>query len=660
MRLGIDTGGTYTDAVLFNDGRVVASAKSLTTKHDLALGIGAATEQILAGQNSARVDLVSISTTLATNAIVEGHGHTIGLILIGQKPSALGRSGLNLALGEDPVVFVGGGHTAGGEEQTPLDEAAITTSITELQSQVSAYAVAGHFAVRNPAHEIRVRDLIRELTDRPVTCSHELSSKLDVPRRALTAVLNARLIPLIQALILAVEATLEQHAIQAPLMVVKGDGSLISAEVALERPVETILSGPAASLIGAHHLCGRDDVIVADIGGTTTDIAIMQDGRPRLSQQGANVAGWRTMVEAAEIYTVGLGGDSEVGYEDANILKVGPQRCMPISLLASQHANVLTVLRRQLEAGPNPDAGRFVLRQRSLPTTGEAGLSTPEQRLWARLADGPLPVTELLDDPRVERPLRRLRAKGLIVVAALTPSDAAHVLGHHCGWSTEAARIAATLWRRTRNGSEFASDEALCTAIRECVIQQSAQALVLAALAGEAEPVNCKSKRDSLGDVLLRRGAGNNTADTLVEIGLKLRVPLAAVGAPASTYYPEIAARVGAECVIPDHAAVCNAIGAVASGIVQRVSGLITAPSDDCFRVHLPSGIRDFRALEDAADYARDEASRLARQQAAHAGSEQIEIVTDRQDTLVSGFGGQKTFIESTVIATAAGRPRLG
>ncbi|MDH3379840.1 MAG: hypothetical protein OEQ39_23195, partial [Gammaproteobacteria bacterium] len=230
----------------------------------------------------------------------------------------------------------------------------------------------------------------------------------------------------------------------------------------------------------------------------------------------------------------------------------------------------------------------------------------------------------------------------------------------HSGWNTEAARIAATLWRRARYRSEFANDEALCSAIRECVVQQSAQALVLAALAGENEPIIVKSNHESLDDVLLRRGAGNNTADTLVEIGLRLRVPLAAVGAPAKTYYPEIAERVGAECVIPEHAAVCNAIGAVASGIVQRVSGLITAPSDDCFRVHLPSGIRDFQALEDAADYAKGEASRLARQRAAHAGSEQIEIVTDRQDTLVNGFGGQKTFIESTVTATAAGRPRLG
>ena len=136
--------------------------------------------------------------------------------------------------------------------------------------------MAGYFAVRNPAHEQAVRDLIFELTGKPVSCGHDLAWRLDAPRRALTAVLNARLIPVIQQLIHAVHGLLAEKSITAPLMVVKGDGSLVAEDTALARPVETILSGPAASVVGAHHLAGEDDVFVVDMGGPTTDIALLR------------------------------------------------------------------------------------------------------------------------------------------------------------------------------------------------------------------------------------------------------------------------------------------------------------------------------------------------------------------------------------------------
>src|SRR5690606_4555973 len=121
--------------------------------------------------------------------------------------------------------------------------------------------------------------------------------------------------------------------IQAPLMVVKGDGSLIAAEAALASPVETILSGPAASLVGARHLSGETDVVVVDMGGTTTDIALLRDGRPVLASEGATVGGWKTMVEAVAVHTYGLGGDSEVRCDEAGDLVVGPRRAVPLSLL---------------------------------------------------------------------------------------------------------------------------------------------------------------------------------------------------------------------------------------------------------------------------------------------------------------------------------------
>ena len=313
--LGLDTGGTYTDAVLFDQtkgrfeasgakasGVVLATAKALTTKHDLAIGLKGAIEAVLphlpAGVKPADIALVSMSTTLATNAIVEGHGAPICLILLGYDVKALDRAGLKQALGSDPVVFVAGGHKPTGDEQAPLDLAAARGAILTYAPRVAAFAVSGYFSVRNPAHEIAVRQLIRDLTDRPVSCGHELTSKLDAPRRALTVALNARLIPQLQQLIRAVSGLLAERGITAPLMVVKGDGSLIDQQVALTCPVETILSGPAASLVGARHLSGADTVMVSDMGGTTTDIAMLRHGRPVLNKEGAVVGGWRTMVEA--------------------------------------------------------------------------------------------------------------------------------------------------------------------------------------------------------------------------------------------------------------------------------------------------------------------------------------------------------------------------
>ena len=203
LLLGIDTGGTYTDAVLYSEtAGIVAKAKALTTRHDLAVGISGAVEAVLASSGApvSAISLVSLSTTLATNALVEGQGGRAGLVMIGFGSEDLKRDGLADALGSDPVIFLPGGHNVHGNE-TPLDMSALEEALPELSQTVSSFAVAGYFAVRNPAHEERVRERIRAVSHLPVTCSHELSSKLGGPRRALTTLLNARLVSMIDRLI---------------------------------------------------------------------------------------------------------------------------------------------------------------------------------------------------------------------------------------------------------------------------------------------------------------------------------------------------------------------------------------------------------------------------------------------------------------------------
>src|SRR5690606_8550518 len=194
--LGVDTGGTYTDAVILDEreDRVVASAKSLTTRPDLSKGVGSAIDAALeaSGVPAGAIAMVSLSTTLATNALVEGQGGRVALVFIGFAAPELARAGLEEALKGDPVILIPGGHSHAGTEVTTLDLARLETEISSLPSGVTAFAVAASFATRNPAHEIAARDLIRRRTALPVTCSHELSAGLNGPRRALTAVLNAR------------------------------------------------------------------------------------------------------------------------------------------------------------------------------------------------------------------------------------------------------------------------------------------------------------------------------------------------------------------------------------------------------------------------------------------------------------------------------------
>lgn len=660
--LGFDTGGTYTDAVLFDpaNGTVTAAAKALTTKHDLAIGLRGAMEAVLRQSPVEDIGFVSLSTTLATNAIVEGQGSPICLLLLGYEPSALDRADLRRALGHDPVCFIAGGHAATGDEQAPLDVSALEAAVRTHGSNVAAFAVSGFFSVRNPAHEIAARALIAKLTGRPVSCGHELTSKLDAPRRALTTALNARLIPQLQQLIRAVEGLMAEKGVRAPLMVVKGDGSLVTAEFALARPVETILSGPAASVVGARFLAGEDDVVVSDMGGTTTDIALLSGGLPVLDREGATVAGWRTMVEAVAVHTYGLGGDSEVRRDGADLV-VGPRRLVPLALLCHQFPAMLEVLRNQRDADRlEPGAGRFALRNRALDA-GAASLSPSQARVWSALSEGPLPLTELAGGYAATKAVERLVDRGLVIVSGFTPSDATHILGLHREWSEEAARLGAELWIAEDEAATRQADgdvAVFASRVVEAAILQSGRAIVDAALATEID--SDIAAGGPLGRRLVDRALGpTGGTGPLMTVNITLRRPLVAIGAPVGSYYPEVARRLGTRLVVPPHAGVCNAVGAVAGGIMQSVSALITAPNEGLFRVHLSVGNVDFSNLERAAAHALAEASALAAAKARAAGAADIELRHRRADKVHRDPSGLQMFIESRIDVTAFGRPRV-
>jgi N-methylhydantoinase A/oxoprolinase/acetone carboxylase beta subunit len=668
--LGIDTGGTYTDAVLWSPaplsgkmdggrGRLLAKAKALTTRHDLAIGISGAADAVLvkAGIAPAAVRLASMSTTLATNALVEGQGNRTALVMIGFDEGDLARDGLAAALGSDPLVRLPGGHDVHGNAR-PLDLAPLEAALPDLAASVTAFAVCAYFAVRNPEHEVAAAELIRSRTGLPVTTSHELSSKLGGPRRALTTLLNARLVGLIDRLVAATEGFLAARGIDAPLMVVRGDGALVSAAFARRRPIETILSGPAASLVGARHLTGLDDAFVSDIGGTTTDVAVLSAGRPRLDPEGATVGGHRTMVEAVAMRTFGLGGDSEVALVDGGLeakLKLGPRRLVPLSLAAHLHGDVVrAALERQLgSANPGRLDGRLALRT-GLPERFAAGLAEAEAKLYAAVTDVPQPVDRLVSSTTQQATLARLVARGLVAISGFTPSDAAHVLGRQSNWDAAAARLGAALMARRRDGRGLAvaeTQELLCERVLAALTRRSAEAILETALTEDGLPGG-----EMVAHVLAQR-ALDGTAGT-VRVALRLDRPVIGLGASASLHYAQLDRMTGSEVVVPADADVANALGAVVGQVRVSVEALVARPSESTFRVSAGNLLADFREEEPALDAARTEAARLARQRAEEAGADEPQVEIS-QDISAATVEGQRSFVEARVVATAFGRPRI-
>jgi N-methylhydantoinase A/oxoprolinase/acetone carboxylase beta subunit len=666
--LGLDTGGTFTDAVLLAGGRrVIASAKALTTPWNLAIGIGKALRAVLdrlpAGADRGNVSLVSVSTTLATNAVVENRFSPVCTLLIGFDDAMAERSGLQRPGSGGLVVRIRGGHIATGEESSALDEAAVTQAVAEHEARVEAFAVAANFSVRNPDHELRARKLIRALTPKPVTCAHELSSKLDAPRRALTAALNARLTPQIRHLIEALSQVLAEESIDAPLMIVKGDGSLMKAEIALEYPVETILSGPAASVVGAGFLTGLDDFVVADMGGTTTDVAVVSSGRPVISGEGALVGAWRTMVEAVDVRTSGLGGDSEVYFDRQHRLCVGPRKAMPLSLLAHSFPAALTQLRSiaALERLPEHPA-QFAFRNpdRAPPPH----LSALERRVWDALSVEPRPVSDVARSGAGMEALRRLADSGLATLAAFTPSDAMHALDRQTGWCREAAelgaRILATEERNARAARAAVPPQAICERTYEHVVRETGRVLLAAALAHDPGLQAGGRGWGELGDRLIEDTVAGKRFSTLLHATLGLARPLVAIGAPVGAYYPEAARRLGASLSIPTHAEVCNAVGAVAGVVSQTVEILVNQPTFNVFRVHDPAGSKDYPDAGPALEHAQRVSRELALTAARRAGAADPHVETNVTEKLALVGPGADYLAEAVARSTATGRPLAG
>lgn len=646
MRIGIDTGGTYTDAVRYDeDLGVVAKAKA-RTRVDLSRGIAEALDAVL--DDPADISLVCLSTTLATNALVEGVGGRVALVFIGFTEAELERGGLREALGDAPVILAAGGHDSVGNESAPLNLEHIMAEAA--QQDVDAFAVASQFSVRNSAHEVATRDALASL-GKPVACSHELSAKLNGPKRALTCLLNAKLIGLIAELSEAAERILNDRGITAPLMIVRGDGSLVSAAFARDRPIETILSGPAASLIGAGHLSDTPDIVVSDIGGTTTDVGVLREGRPKVSTDGAIVGGHRTMVEAVEMFTFGLGGDSEVRFDPkAKLagLTIGPRRVTPLSELAVEEPDLV---HRTLDRRDFPFRDNDVV---FATATGRVGAAHDrERKILDAIGDGWVAVDSVAATSLELSALRTLVSRGLARLAGFTPTDAAHVLGLHDAWDSTAAMKAAELMAAAADsggnpvradGTEFAKW------VVQTLTRCSAEAVLEAMLSIDGFPSG------SVRSDLVQRALDGHRGALSIKVGPTM--PVAGLGASAATYYPGVAELLGVESAVPEHAEVANAVGAAVGRVRIVRQTTVSQPTKGQFRIHLPQAGDDLGNLEPTIDRAidllSDEVERLSDE--AGAASVTLEIDVERKTAEV---GGKTVFVEGVVTVIGSGPPKL-
>ena len=325
MLLGLDVGGTFTDAVIIDDHRVVASAKRRTTKDNLMQGIGEALDAVLAGCNTSNIEQVTLSTTVVTNTIVEEKEQVVDLYVV----TGPGRN-VDDIFPVNPIYLQGyTDHRGIVVERTPTNVVRDIAEMVQSRSGTDLAAVSAKFGVRNPQEELSITE---ELKGKYNTISNGslLSGSLNFPRRTISAYFNTAVTPVFTVFKKNVESALSMRNINAPLHILKADGGSLPMEHMVSRPVETAFTGPAATVLGLSALgaIGEEHTVALDIGGTTTDISLWKQGRPLMTKNGVSIREYPSAVRSFAVTSVGIGGESVVRIVDSDVT-VGPERVGP-------------------------------------------------------------------------------------------------------------------------------------------------------------------------------------------------------------------------------------------------------------------------------------------------------------------------------------------
>lgn len=625
--LGIDTGGTYTDAVIIENTtkKIISKAKVLTTKNNLKTGIEKVIDKLNIA-DSGLIKMTCLSTTLATNAVVEKRGYKTALISIGREPAENTPA--------QYVYTVSGKINIKGCEVEPLTEEEIRKAAEDIKIKADAVAVSGYASVRNPSQEIRVRDIVKSVTGLPVFCAHELSGNLGFEERTNTAILNAGLIGIVSEFVAATKEALRSKGISGRMMIVKSDGSLMDEKLAAERPIETVLSGPAASITGAVELSDTDNAILLDMGGTTVDIADYNNGSVKISCNGARVAEWRTSVRAVAVSTYGIGGDSWIQAEGGWI-KAGPLKAEPVSRISYEHKGYLEELKEidnmliSCEKKMKYSRGYIYIGKR------DDILKEPHTYMYFEKNSIPMPEDMHIID---------ITPTDLLCIKQIyTDSLNAEAAGIRLGI------IAECMGTETSELVRMMTEEVEKTVFMTCL--QS-----FAYFSGKNINLRAESAAVYLSDKMFSE---NNSS--FLKVKGQLKKPVVAVGAPVKAWLPYVAKRLNTEIIIPENSEVANAVGAALGYIYEKSEALVRKERNkDEYHLFLPHAKRQFETREEALETGLRELKEDVYSKAVRAGCKTPEIEVDYEDVYVDAFGNsESTYVETRITAEATGNPDI-
>ncbi|MDV0446926.1 hypothetical protein MsAg5_07920 [Methanosarcinaceae archaeon Ag5] len=665
--LGIDTGGTYTDAVIVDveNQTVLESQKSLTTYPNPIGGISKVLDSLSPDYLNA-VSSIAVSTTLSTNTVLENTGDTAALILIGDEKYLKTDDSDSTSSKIEHYIIVNGGHDGNGDESAPLDTAAIEKFVLAVKDKVSAFAVSSYFSIRNPAHELAAKELITKLTlsdgvSHPVVCGHELAQSLGAYERGVTAYLNAMLLPVTRRFAEAVISEMKRRKISADIKILKCNGAVVGISEAMEKPVESIFSGPTASLLGASFLSKRDTCLMIDVGGTSTDISMMEDGFPDISESGATVGGWKTKVRAIRMETSALGGDSQVWLHSPSVsdlslekIKLGPRRIIPLCRAAALYPEILSVLGDRIffdkfRFNEYVQPIRFFIR-----SGADVALTPDEQKIYDKIGDRPTSLHDILWGINYlpSEILSSLVQKKAVYMIGFTPTDVLHVLGDYTEFNAEASAIGA---RILSSFLEMDSVE-FCRQVKKQFAQKMALEIVYF--------LTEKGLSDPSGEL----PAGKPLSDSRSFIRsflsfkkpyakFKVSVPVVMIGGPVQAFVPELNELLDAEFLTPEFFDVGNAVGSLVGKVSKRVEisvRVIQTESKYDLRskgvlVHYPGGRRAFEYRDDAVAFARETGRAMIEDymRSENIPLERVDLTSREEDVFISkgSVPVQTTFI---------------
>ncbi len=668
--IGIDTGGTCTDAVIydFENSEVLAQAKTLTTHQDLKIGIGEVLRQL--PQDLLReCGQAALSTTLATNACVENLGGKGKIIFLGVSRKVFMDTWRSYGFRSlDDIMLVDCRilpDPAGSEEP---DWEILRSRIPAFLADCDCVSIVQLFSAdHNGAYELRTRDIIREFPqfqDIPVILGNTLFADRNAIRRGAGALLNARLVPVIHAFMAAIKEVFTSMNLDMPITIIRSDGSQMSDSFARERPVETLLCGPAASVIGACTLSDSPNAIVVDMGGTTTDIALVKNRIVRRAEAGIQVGDWKTFVKGLYVDTFGLGGDTRVYYDRGGRVRLGKNRVKPLCVLASEYPGVLEEL-RSLDASGRLNIiplHEFFILLRDIEDDGSGHFFNSERALCRVLKEGPLSYEKacaVIGKDIYTADFSRLESARVILRCGLTPTDFMHIRGDYSAFSTEASMRAAAFFVRSCEAEDI---ESLARTAYDLVTERLYKNIVRVLLTTECAPLSKEPFDKQLNDLidcswqLAYKGRRANSC--FLPAIFETHARLVGAGAPTHIFLPRVAKMLGTKAVLPEHAAVANAVGAITGQVTSITEVSLTPLAGDDYGavvVVTPQARRTFNSRAKALSFAKKEGRRIAEEKARSQGAKGSITVREEIIRNDSTMGYGKIWLGDTLRFTASG-----